>query len=183
VKPALPLAFASLLSGCAHNPAPKTWRPPPAQAQHITRGAWTVIEPLGSGAQSQDVSRAEGELIAVDDDEFHVLTAAGLRSVSRSSPYRITIVGYGTSTGGLAMWAAAGGVSTLSHGALLVFTAPMWVIAGLVAAASERGAGVFKDDDLARGFSRFPQGLPPGFDPESLGPLVENPAVRTVPRR
>ena len=39
------------------------------------------------------LSYVEGELIAVDDDAFHVLTAAGLRSVSCSSPYRITIVG------------------------------------------------------------------------------------------
>jgi hypothetical protein len=180
----LPLVIASLLPGCTHNPAPKAWRPPPAEAQHNSRGAWTVVESLASEAQSQDVSYVEGELIAVDDDAFHVLAATGLRSVSRSSPYRITIVGYGSSTSGIAIWASAGGASTLSHGALLIFTAPMWVIAGFVAAASERGAGVFKDDDLARAFSRFPQGLPSQFDPESLGPLVGNPDARgIVPRR
>ena len=99
----LPLVIASLLPGCTHNPAPKAWRPPPADAQHTSRGAWTVVESLASEAQSQDASYVEGELIAVDDDAFHVLTAAGLRSVSRSSPYRITIVGYGTSASGLAI--------------------------------------------------------------------------------
>ena len=79
----LPLVIASLLPGCTHNPAPKAWRPRPAEAQHNSRGAWTVVESLASEAQSQEVSYVEGELIAVDDDAFHVLAATGLRSVSR----------------------------------------------------------------------------------------------------
>jgi hypothetical protein len=100
------------------------------------------------------------------------LTAAGLQSVPRASVHRITLVGYGTPVGALDVWAVAGGISTLSHGGFLLFTAPMWVIGGIVATRTEKGAGMFHDDDLARRFARFPQGLPPAFDPRSLGVLT-----------
>jgi hypothetical protein len=47
----------------------------------------------------------------------------------------------------------------------------MWAIAGIAATLTEKRAGMLHDDDLARRFARFPQGLPPGFDPKSLGAL------------
>ena len=40
---------------------------------------------------------------------------------------------------------------------------------------------MFKDDDLARAFSRFPQGLPSQFySPVRAGPLVANPGARSI---
>jgi hypothetical protein len=54
----------------------------------------------------------------------------------------------------------------------------MWVISGFVVAHKERRAGVFHDDDTARLFARFPQGMPPGLDVEAFGPLVANPSSR-----
>jgi hypothetical protein len=56
----------------------------------------------------------------------------------------------------------------------------MWTVGGIVATRKEKAAGILHDDDLARSFARFPQGLPPGFDPKSLGAL---PAVAGRPRR
>ena len=108
-------------------------------------------------------------MIAIDENTFHVFTAAGLQSVPRASAHRITLVGYGTPAGALAGWAVAGGISTLSHGRFLLFTAPMWAIGGIVATHTEKGAGMVHDDDLARRFARFPQGLPPGLDAKTLG--------------
>jgi hypothetical protein len=180
----LALVIASHLLGCAHNPAPKTWRPSAVQAQHITRGSWILVEPGASAGYSTDASPVEGELIAIDDSAYHVLTAGGLRLVSRSSTDRITLFAFGTSPGAIAAWASAGGLSTLSHGGFLILTAPMWAVAGVVAAAKESGAGVLHDAARARAFARFPQGLPPGFDPAALGPLVGGPAGgATVQRR
>lgn len=43
--------------------------------------------------------------------------------------------------------------------------------AAVPATLTEKRAGRLHDDDLARRFARFPQGLPPGFDPKSLGAL------------
>ena len=179
----LSLVIASQLSGCAHNPAPKGWRPSAVVAQHSTRGGWIVVEPRGSDVSSPDASRVEGELIAIDDDAYHVLTAGGLRSVSRSSPHRITLVAFGTSPGAIAAWASVGGLSTLSHGGFLLLTAPMWAVSGVVAAAKESGAGILHEADRARAFARFPQGLPPGFDPAALGPLVGSPAAGAMVQR
>ena len=172
-----------LVSGCAGNPTPELWRPSAAQALHVTRGSWVVVEPRPAEADTSEMSHVAGELIAIDDDAIHVLTAGGLRSVARSSPHRITVVGYGTPGGSVAVWAVAGGVSTLSHGAFLLFTAPMWAVVGTWAALSESGAGDVHDENIARAFARFPQGLPPGFVPEAIGPLMSDPAARTTASR
>jgi hypothetical protein len=178
------LVVVTLMSGCAGNPPPELWRLSAAQAQHATRGSWVVVEPRPAGADTSGVSHVAGELIAIDDDSIHVLTAGGLRSVTRSATHRITVAGHETPGGIVAAWAIAGGVSTLSHGGFLLFTAPMWAVVGTWAALSESGAGTVHDENLARAFARFPQGLPPGFDPQALGSLVTNPAVRTAaPRR
>jgi hypothetical protein len=184
LRSVLLLTLASLLSGCASNPAPKTWRPSVSLAQKSTRGGWIRVEPIVSGVPPTDASPVEGELIAIDEHAYHVLTAGGLRSVSRSSTHRITVVAYGTSQGTFAIWAAVGGLSTLSHGAFLVFTAPMWAIAGGIVAVKESSAGLVYDPEHARAFARFPQGLPPGLDPAELGPLAGSSAGGAlVPRR
>ena len=177
----LTLAVAvACVPGCAGNPAPREWRPPAAVAQRSSHGGWIIIEVVAaSGARSAGRRFVEGELIAIDETAFHVLTTAGLQAVPRTMEHRITLVGYGTPVGALDIWAVAGGISTLSHGAYLLFTAPMWTIGGIVATRKEKGAGMLHDDDLARRFARFPQGLPPGFDPKSLGAL---PAVSRRPR-
>ena len=178
-RPIVLFMISCVLSGCARNPAPAAWRLTPAEAQRTARGAWVVLEPLtSSGEDRAPEPRIEGELIAVDADVIHILTASGLRSVLRAAPHRITVAGYRTPSAALLGWAAAGAVSTLSHGAFLIFTMPMWVISGFVVAHKERGAGVFHDDDTARLFARFPQGMPPGLDVEAFGPLVGNPASR-----
>jgi hypothetical protein len=178
----LALVIASHLSGCAHNPTPKAWRLSAVQAQHMTRGSWILVEPGASG-ESSDASPVEGELIAIDDSAYHVLTEGGLRSVSRSPTDRIRLFAFGTSPGAIAAWASVGGVSTLSHGGFLLFTAPMWAVAGAVATAKESGAGILHDADRARAFARFPQGLPPGFDPAALGPLLGSPVGGTIVQR
>ncbi len=177
------VVIVALMSGCAANPTPELWRPSAVQAQRATRGGWVVVEPPSSGVPS-DVAPVAGELIAIDDTSIYVLTAGGLRSVARSSPHRLTVVAYSTPSGSLTAWVIAGGVSTLSHGYYLPFTAPMWAVVGIWAVLSERGAARVHDEDRARPFARFPQGLPTGFDPQALGPLMSKPtAAVPVPRR
>ena len=60
-----------------------------------------------SGAKSRG-PLAEGELIAIDETAFHVLSTTGLQSVPRASVRRITLVGYGNRAGTLTGWASAG---------------------------------------------------------------------------
>jgi hypothetical protein len=162
------------LPGCAGHLAPREWRPQAVAAQRSFHGGWIRIEAVeASGAKSRGGPIAEGELIAIDETAFHVLSRAGLQSVPRARAHRITLVGYGNRAGALTIWSVAGGISTLSHGGFLLFTAPMWTVAGIVAAHTERRAGTWHADDLARPFARFPQGLPPDLDPKTLGALPE----------
>jgi hypothetical protein len=158
------------LQGCAGNPAPRTWRQPAALVQRSPRGAWVRLDAMElSGGPSKASRLVQGELIAIDQNAVHVLTVAGLQSVPRVSVRNVALVGYGTRAGALAAWAVGGGVSTLSHGGFLLFTAPMWAITGVIAVRTEGRAGVLRD--FANSFARFPQGLPAGFDPKSLGTL------------
>ena len=168
------------LSGCGRNTAPPGWHPPALVALRSSHGGWIRIEgTAASGTQSRDGLLTEGELIAVDQTAFHVLGKSGFQSVPRASVKKITLVGYGNRARTLALWSVLGGVSTLSHGFYLLFTAPTWTIGGIVASQKEKHAGVWHDEDVAFRFARFPQGLPPGFDPNTLGTLPD----MTAPRR
>ena len=116
---------AACAPGCTGNPAPREWRPPAAVAQRSSRGGWITIEAVeASGVRSTGRPLAEGELVAIEETAFHVLTTAGLQSVARASAHRITLVSYGTLGGTLALWAVAGGFSTLSHGRFLLTYGP-----------------------------------------------------------
>jgi hypothetical protein len=165
---------ATCLSGCAHNTAPPGWHPPALVALRSTHGGWIRVEgTAASGAQSPDELLTEGELIAVDQTAFHVLTQSGFQSVPRASVRRITLTGYGNRARTLALWSVLGGVSTLSHGFYLLFTAPTWAVGGVVASLKEKHASIWHDEDVAFRFARFPQGLPSGFDPKTLGALPD----------
>ena len=159
--------LATTLAGCATNPAPREWRPKPREAQRSVRGGWIALDCKKPGA----ARCAEGELIAADDDALHVLTAEGLRTVSRAEVRKARLVGYGSEGAAVGSWMAVGALSTLSHGYYLVLTAPLlWFLGGAVATSDESRAGFVPASEF-RAYARFPQGLPPGLDLTTLGPL------------
>ena len=162
---------AASLSGCVRNPAPQAWRVSAREVQQSVRGGWILLE-LHQTKTPPMQSRVEGELLAIDAGAVHVLSHKGFESVPRSSIERMTAVRYSSPAGALAVWASIGAASTLSHGVNLLVTAPMWAIAGILAAAREGRAGLTHDLESARPFARFPQGLPDGFDPAAVGPSV-----------
>ena len=158
--------LATILAGCATNPAPQSWQPAPKEAQRSVRGGWIALE-----RKKPAMGRVEGELIAVDDDALHVLTAEGLRAVPRAEVRKAKLVGYGDESVALGAWMGLGTVSTLSHGYYLIFTAPLlWLLGGGAATSDESRAGFIKDAEF-RAYARFPQGLPPGLDLATLGEL------------
>ena len=174
-------AVASLAAGCAANPAPKDWLPKPVEATHLARGGWIAIrDPMAAKVPS-----FEGELIAVDENAFHVLTAKGFVSVPRASVHTATLAGYKTGASALAAWTGAGAATTPSHGAYLVFTLPLWLISGGLAAGSESRVSLveFPKQPMAAFalYARFPQGLPPDLDPSSLGRLDTAPRPTPEP--
>jgi len=158
--------LASTLAGCASNPAPQTWRPEPREAQRSVRGGWIALD-----CKEPAKRRVEGELIAVDDDALHVLTAEGLRAVPRAEVRKARLVGYGDESGALGAWMALGTLSTLSHGAYLILTAPLLWLTGGGASVADESRGGFIPEAQFRAYARFPQGLPPGLDLATLGEL------------
>jgi len=164
--------LATTLAGCATNPAPREWRPKPQEAERSVRGGWIALDGKKPGGRC-----AEGELIAVDDDSFHVLTAEGLRTVSRAEVRKARVAGYGDEGAAAGSWMTIGALSTLSHGYYLVLTLPLlWLGGGGGATWDESRAGFVPESEF-RAYARFPQGLPPDLDPTTLGQL--SPAVAT----
>lgn len=113
-----------------------------------------------------------GELLAVDRASVWVLEE---RDDGRARPVAIPrrdvrSVGVEALPSGGAVtgaWSAAGTLSTLSHGAFLIFSAPVWAGVGIATGVDE---GVSNDlhvrrrslDELYQ-YARFPAGLPEGF--------------------
>jgi hypothetical protein len=153
--------FAMVLAvgGCAGNPAPGGWLWPAQESQADPYGAWIVISTAGEPPLS-------GEFLAAESDSIFVLTSDGaVRSVPFDNVLQAQIASYDAQWGRLAWWTALGSISTISHGFSLVFTFPIWVIAGSIAANAQSRAPLLELDDaedwdLARTYARFPAGLP-----------------------
>ena len=165
--PALSLLVLAT-AGCASTGAPRDFLPDATEAQTDAFGSW--LDVVIAGDAGPEV--VEGELIAIDDEVTWVLTASGIRSFASSAMVEGQLAAYDPRSGTVAGNAALGVVSTISNGVLLVFTAPMWIIGGTAAAASQSRAPLHDVREVTPAslapFARFPRGMPPGLDPGSL---------------
>lgn len=174
------LSAAAVGSACATNSAPDGLLPTPEEARTSSYGGWVELGFQGE----QGVERIDGELIAVSSDSIWILPP------TRSSPggenQGRTISADAVIDGQLTAWDArhgqvAGGVlagvlSTISNGVLLVFTAPIWIIGGSIAASHQSKLPQTRLpptrwEDLTP-FTRFPQGIPPEVRLDDLEPMV-----------
>ena len=156
---------------CAANSAPAGFLPKPVEAQQLAFGGWIELTLKGG---PRDSARVEGELIAVSADTVWVLTIAGARAVPTASVGRGKLTGYDSESGEVATAVLGGAVMTFTNGAFLVFTAPMWIIGGLITEANQAALPVKEIPRDAwvdlRPFARFPQGMPPGVKIGDLKP-------------
>jgi len=118
------------------------------------------------------ISRESGELIAVDDQAVYVgfvgsgsIGAASLSRIPRARIKSVSLEVGPSASSEVGVWTALGCASTLSHGAYLVFTGPLWLVAGIGTAANESASShavAQSAHDLSQlyQFARFPQGLP-----------------------
>lgn len=109
-----------------------------------------------------------GELIAVTPDSLWVLSPGGGDIVALPDLVGGQMVGWNSQYGNVGAAAILGTLSTISNGWFLFLTAPMWVVGGSLAAASQSRHPIIRAlpprwMELRR-FARFPQGLPPGID-------------------
>jgi len=157
------LVAGLFVSGCASTSAPDAWQPTAQTMQREAYGAWVDVRGPAR-ADSARGSGVRGELVAASDDSLWVLPLDGsLRSVSRTAASRVRLITFDANWGYLAAWTTLGTLSTLSHGALLLISAPAWLIGGSMAARSQSFGPIFEnpDTDVLRRYARFPQGLPP----------------------
>jgi hypothetical protein len=159
----LALVLIATLSACATNPAPRRWLAPAREAATDPYGAWIVLH---ADARTE---LTRGELLAVAADSVFVLTEAGrVEGVARAAIDHATIAYYDSEWHKTAWWAAAGTLSTLSHGFGLVFTAPAWILSGTLAARADSRAPLIAVNSperwaQAHTYARFPGGLPDGL--------------------
>ena len=177
------VVLAALMSACVDNPDPR--HPSLERMQREGFGAFITITTMSA----QEVS---GELISVERSVIRVLRfgagAGALTWVASTDVKSAEIYAY-ESEGGFGAWALLGALSTITHGYILVLSAPIWIISGAVAASAETRHVVMSYPEHGWGeivkWARFPQGLPPGLDEQALttpkqrrtkrGPAIEQP--------
>ncbi len=179
-----------LTAGCATTTAPLGWLPSSEASAYDLFGGWLMVEYMSS----KSWERVDGELIAVEPDKLFVLpyssmkrnSAAGsqasvspdttwtLLEIPKDQIIKANLMGYQSDHHVIGLWSVAGLLSTVSHGVILIFSAPVWLLAGLGSTASQSHMPELvypkvKWEQLST-YARFPQGLPPGLDRTALRP-------------
>lgn len=159
-----------LVPGCASHQAPDHFLPTVREAQREVFGGWIELSVRDQGG----LQRLAGELIAVSLDSLWVLDGSGGTAVGTDAVEEGKLVAYNSEWGRVAGGAALGTLSTISNGVFLIFTAPMWIVGGSIAASSQSRLPIQKLPDTGWfaliPFARFPQGMPPGVELRSLRP-------------
>ena len=157
------------MAGCISLPGPKDWVPSIEEVQQDVYGAWTILE-LNSKSNKKP---REGELIAVQQGTLYLLMENILQEIPIDQINKAILTSY-DDRGGISIWATLGIFSTISHGGFLIFSAPTWLISGIINsnAATTSGMHKFENNNLSNmnKYARFPQGIPEGLDIHSLKP-------------
>lgn len=158
------LLLAGVADGCATNTAPRNFLPAPAASQRTAYGGWIEV----TRGDARHPERSAGELLAIQHDSVYLLSGRGPEVYAQSDVTSAKLTAYDSESGLLATWTLIGTLSTISHGWLLVLSAPVWIIAGSVTTAHQSHQPEFLFPTAAwedlRAYARFPQGLPPGLD-------------------
>lgn len=149
---------SAVTMACAYSPSPPGWLPTPAQTPSDVYGSWIVV------TLSND-STIAGEFLAYERDTVWVLRQDSVvRAENVTLLKNAQIWRYDSQVGHTAFLTLLGSLSTVSNGAFLIFTMPMWIITGTVTAAKDSKAPRIDPAhggwDAARIHARYPAGLP-----------------------
>lgn len=162
------LTILEMTAGCATKTAPKVWLVEPEKAQTQAFGFWTTVE----YSTDSSLKLAHGELIAINKGKLYLLGYEGLIGIPTEKIHRVKIFLYKSKEQTIEYWALLGTLSTISHGYSLIFSAPVWIISGIICAIGESKSGVLEYPEHSweeiRKYARFPQGIPEGIDLSSL---------------
>jgi hypothetical protein len=157
------VSVALATSGCSGAPNPDPRQPSLEDIQRSGLGGWVQITTIYG-------VYLEGELISVEGPTVRIFPAgaSGIVSLTKAEIANGRLFRYVSDTG-FGGWGVIGTISTLSHGAWLIFSAPIWMIWTGITTSSE-GNHVISDlkpgaenwAEVSR-WARFPQGMPRGF--------------------
>lgn len=157
------LIFITILcivfSHCASTNAPMGWLVKPESVPTDTYGAWIKIR-THHGLIS-------GELISLMNDTVFVADTAALHGVASADIISARLATYNAAHSNIGAFAFFGTISTISNGAFLIFTAPMWIIGGTIASIIRSYEPIIDYPkrpltDFSP-YARYPQGLPSGL--------------------
>ncbi len=158
-----------LMAGCAGSIAPKHWLPEAIEVPQDGYGSWaSVTLSIGPGEFS------EGELIAATPDTLFILGYEKLEAYGFNEVAKVHLQSYDANYSALAVWTTIGSLSTISHGVILLISAPVWIITGTIATSSQSHAphktvvtGGWKQ---LQAHCRFPGGMPQSIDRKDIKP-------------
>jgi hypothetical protein len=179
---ALAAALAGAAGGCRSNPDPRS--PSTAQMQKQSIGAWLVARMRHGQTISGELIAVEREVVLVlswaERPEQRALLALPVVDITQAELFR-----YVSAASNLGLWGLGGTLSTVSHGVLLLLSAPIWAgVSSIMAAYESRHMIVeYPEQPLAAmaNWARFPQGMPPGVDARALVTPPSVPAPRPAP--
>lgn len=178
-------AAALVLGGCAVAPGPREYLPSAKEAVHTARGGWVEVVRREPDPTFGERRIAAGELLAASADTLHVLTEAGALTVVRGPLDRVTLVGEYNRAGERSAVSAVLSLFCLSNGWFALGTMPLNWIVGAADSHAQSRVGVLEIREgpwgACRSRARFPQGLPPGLDPNRLTLQRYRAPVRQAP--
>jgi hypothetical protein len=153
---ALSITLLVTLAACLNNPDPRA--PNVGSIPSSKFGAWIVVT-------DRDGRVTSGELLAIGHGIIHVKPGARENASIPLHQVRTAELYKYESDWGFGVWGGLGTLATISHGFILIFSAPIWIIASSVTAGVESYHVRLElpDDDineLAK-WARYPQGMPP----------------------
>lgn len=161
----------SMLS-CMTPIAPKGWLPTAKESTNDAFGAWIVVK----NKHKDGTTMNAGEFIAYHEEKLYVLTRGGPAVIPVADVITATVAVHSNQQDKVFIWTIGGTLSTLSHGFYLIFSAPVWLLSGILAGVQESKGGMIIIEektfawDTIKKYARFPQGLPDNIDISELLP-------------
>ena len=163
-----------LFSGCATVKTPSGFLPGVKEVETATYGGWMVVI-YTSAEESVTKIALGGELIAIQNDSVFLFSPETINIIPTDFIKQATLVFHKNNPGSFALWSGLGTLSTISHGAFLIFSAPLWIITGITATITEANRPnklEYPGSSLQEinKFARFPPGIPDGLELKNLMP-------------
>jgi len=168
-----------LFSGCATTYAPSGWLPDTDEIQKEAYGGWMTLFVNPDSLNDEDYYlQYDVEFISSDKNNVYLL-ADSLYIIPKEKIDSGVLEIDDKNSLEYGLWTFGGTLATISNGAYLIFTAPIWLLVGIPSATGESYRDRYeyekgKTDTLywedIQKYARFPQGLNNEIDLRALIP-------------